>query len=325
MHVHPEIAALRGDKPMQRRILSRMQAARAEWLNRPEVEALRRDMEQYGAGGELGQCRSLAQAISDPDKGLQLVDGWRRILVAALKEEPLGEQPYDYRCSAGFSRIQLLRVGRATLSVVAYERREESATTVPQSVLFEDNESHELALAGSAQTSLHQLEETPGGAHILKSRSTNWKAGGSIVCRDASASRQVLKVNGALLVLQLSRPPERPKPSREVRLSDGKVIQTASGNKAASQRLMALAVLGASGHDFAIGAMTERALDPSEDTDVRWEAVRQALAMDVQQGMALLSRLGVGEEGDLQRAAIDLERRLLATRPDLAHFLEEAA
>ena len=312
MQVHPEIAALRSDRFAQRCIQARMQAALSGWKRSEQVAQLAEDLAQYGAGAEISRCPSLAPIVSAHGDALALVNGWQAAMLGALNCEPLGEIPHIYRYSPGLSRMQLLASGRAALSVMAYERREAPAPAIPATALFVDGESYEVVLAGSASGTLHELDA--GAAHpaTVTSEPVHWTAGDRIILRNGECARQVTQVEGCMVVLQLTRTPPKPRPTREFRLSDGALLRRASGDKAASQRLMALAVLGAMEHAPARQAMSARALDRSEDSDVRWEAVRQALALDTAEGMGLLADIEARTGDPLQCAAADLHEQLLA-------------
>ncbi|MEL7320312.1 MAG: hypothetical protein AAFN04_16940, partial [Pseudomonadota bacterium] len=97
--------------------------------------------------------------------------------------------------------------------------------------------------------------------------------------RPQTQARHVLSVSRSLLVLQLTREPTRPAPTRLVDVETGETLRVASGDKSASQAVMALGVLGALGEVGSLPVMEATALNPSEDPEVRWEATRQLLAL----------------------------------------------
>ena len=116
-----------------------------------------------------------------------------------------------------------------------------------------------------------------------------------------------------MVLLQLSREPERPRATREIDLVTGNTIRMASGDKSASQAVMALAVLGSLEYEQAVTALEKTALNDHEDADVRWEAVRQCLARDARTGMCLLanlaSRKGDALSGPARALNTDLNQR----------------
>lgn len=310
MHVHPDIAARRGDKLAQRRIRKAMIDAKLAWQGNPSVKCISQDLERYAKGRALDACPSLHSIIFDRTEAMRTVSAWIEPILAALRDHPLGEAPHLYRCSPGLASVQLLTAGRAALNVVAYERRAEPRT--PVSAVFADREATEMVLSGIASVTYHRLEGETGP---VETSDMHWKPGMRIEMCGARHARQVVAVESTLLLLQLTREPDEPRATREFRLSDGALLQTVSGNKAASQRVMALAVLGAMGHGPALDAMGERALDREEDPDVRWEAVRQSLSLDPIAGVRLLGRLKREATEPLAKAASALEAQLMSRPP----------
>ncbi|QFT77247.1 hypothetical protein [Erythrobacter sp. THAF29] len=317
MQVHPDIAALRSDRLAQRRIRAAMSGALTAWREADECKALLYDLARYAAGEPLCDCQFLERLMSHNRAATGLISDWLGRMLGVLRTEPLGEVPHLYRCSKGLSSIQLLKSGRAALNLVAYESLE--CARVPETALFADRESVELVLTGEGCGTFHRRDEATGRIETSQSR---WMAGDRIVLSGRQEARQIVSVGGCLLLLQLTREPERPEPSQEFRLSDGTILQSASGDKAASQRLMACAVLGAMDHRPALAAMEARALDPQEDPDVRWEAVRQALALNSGAGMRLLAGLRMDASDPLSGVAGSLERQLFGSHPELS---QEAA
>lgn len=320
MHVHPDLAALQSDPASQRRIEARMKAALADWRSGEQSKVLGREIAHYGAGIELAACPALDALFTDQQGAYLFAADWISTILHVLRGEPLAEVARDYRWSQGLSSMQLLRSGNAALSLVAYERRPTDDALHPETVMFVDSQSHELVLAGSASGTFHRRNSM--GAKI-RTTAKRWTVGDQIVLTGPQTARQIVQVDGAMLVLRLTRAPERPCPASEYRLSDGTLLQSASGDKGASQRLMALAVLGAMDHAPALEVMAGRALDLDEDLDVRWEGVRQLLAMNTARGLAVLHSLGNDARDPLHKPASDLARDLLASQPALSGLMTE--
>ncbi|MEO1490147.1 MAG: hypothetical protein AAFR88_12045, partial [Pseudomonadota bacterium] len=282
MIVDPAIAALRRDQAMQRRIAERMERTAAAWRSLVQVDAIEQDIARYARGEALGDCARLAAIMENHAAAARFVDGFVTSMIAALHHEPLGEVCFSYTCAGGLSRIHLISTDQAALSVLAYEPLEHRAGS-PVSAVFADRESVEIVVSGAGSGAFHALKR--GGA--LQSKNRSFAAGDQMVCRAGSETRQIHSVSETLVILQLTRDAQPAGPTREVDLNNGKVLKTASGDKAASQALMAMAVLGAIGHHDAFDIMEQVALTAHEDADVRWEAVRQTLAMDAGRGLAL--------------------------------------
>ena len=137
-------------------------------------------------------------------------------------------------------------------------------------------------------------------------------------------ARQILKVERSHLLLQLTREPERPAPTRLVSLETGETQHTASGDKSASQAVMALSVLGALKTRASLEGMEETARNLAEDQDVRWEALRQALGLDTACGLKLLTELQDGIDDPLAIPAGALSAQLFKAQPELRDLTTEA-
>jgi hypothetical protein len=138
-------------------------------------------------------------------------------------------------------------------------------------------------------------------------------------------ARQIIAVTQPVLVLHLSRTAAAPQPSAEIALADGRCLKTISGCKRTSQQIMALGVLGALKHAAAVPAMAARARDLSAARELRWEALRQCLALDTRAGLALLAALADNDADPLAAPARALQRQLAASHPALAALIHEAA
>lgn len=312
MHIHRDIAALRSDFPAQRRLQAAFKRASDAWHLSEPVAEFRRALAGYADDGVLANHPTLANLVGNHAAAQGFADDFIVRFVAALRAEPLGEVPFGHSTGAGFSRMQLLNCDGATLSICAFEKRPEADP--PQAVRFVDCETHEIILAGSAQGALYRRLGT------LTCEDREWRAGDVISCQAMTGSRHFQKVDTTLLVLQLTRKPVRPAPSIELRLTDGALLREVSGDKCASEQVMALCVLGALGSDPA--PLVQFARDTGHDREARWEALRQVLSIDSARGFALLCEIA-GEQADtLARPAADLRAKLAADHPQLRLLAE---
>ncbi len=121
------------------------------------------------------------------------------------------------------------------------------------------------------------------------------------------------------MLLQLLRTPAEPQPSREVRISDGAVLMQSDGDKRISQQALVMAVLGEMGRMDAVPTIAEMA---SEGPDhLRWEALRQVLAMDTLAGLALLETISQYPGDGLCEPATALKSDLLRQYPQLRELV----
>lgn len=315
MHVHPDLARLRQSLPAP--ILA--DAALAQWRARPDAAAAIAGLAGFAGGAALEDVPALHHLLTHAAAAAALAGGLVEALMPAMRAEPLAQLALGHACSPAVARLALAGQGRAALTLVAHARRD---AAMPVSALFEDGVAHEIVLAGAGEALVHRLD----GAGLTTRRialapGTQLYRGGT---RD---TRQIIAVSQPLLLLQLTREAAQPCPSREIALADGKLIKTISGSKQASQQMMALCVIGALGHAAALPVMATLARNQGGERDLRWEALRQSLAMDTRSGLELLAALAGGLAGDgddpLQPEAAALQTRLAAACPDLAPLLAQ--
>ena len=290
-----------------------MQDAKAIWRSSAVVAPVERDLAAYAGGASLDDCPALHELMHGHAQARSFAQGMARQFAEALRCEPLGEVPFRHRSSGGFTRLQLMQERGAMLSLCAYEPDRQAEPT--QSVLFVDASLHEIVIAGAAQVAVYRLDGLD--APLIDTQKRRWQAGEGIALSPRREARQVIRVEQTLLTLQLTRTPERPRPTHEYRLADHALLKTTSGDRRASEQVMALGVLGALGDRRCIAPMTTFALRGEGDTDARWEAVRQVLAMDAGAGMELLDQLAGRASDALCAPASDLAASLRRQHPQL--------
>lgn len=331
MLVHPAIAALRRQTASQRRAnqnhASVMHKAQDSWLDQKSTERFAADLAQYSAGAKLEACSNLAGLMTNLELANEWVNSFLSMMISAHRAVPLSEPPFAFRASPGFATVQLLKKGRATLTLAAYEPLE--AVEEPTSAVFSDRSSRELVLKGAAFGLTHEIVDSGSGEAAqdasVRTRRMNWHIGDTIETRALIGARHVVRVKRSLLLLQLTREAKQPQPVREVELASGAVTRTASGDKSASQAVMALAVLGALRDYSALDVIHQTALNPDEDPEVRWEAVRQALGLGAVRGMEILETLVKRTDDALSKPAAALKEQLVTNRFDLQEAWEKDA
>jgi len=321
MKVHPDIASLRSGNAVQRRDNAQKQlnleSVYRDWLALDQVHHIRDEMAQYAAGRELSDCSALAELVSDLSIANGFIQQVQAPFLQALQGKILGEVPFRYKASGGLAMIRLMEAGGATLSLAAYEPLD--AMQEPKSALFSDRDVRELIVNGVGLAWRHRLDQSGQ----LQSEKLPLQAGQCLRQRANCETRQIVNVERSLLVLQLTREPVRPQPMREVDLSSSTVLRVASGDKSASQALMALSVLGALGSHASLNVMEHTAFHSGEDVDVRWEAVRQVLGLDAKRGLQVLGSLSERLDDPLAKPASSLRDQLLSARPELKNLSKE--
>lgn len=318
MRIDSAIAELRRDPAPQLEAQAALEAARDAWRATPAIAVLFAELDRYGAGEGLGDCPRLECALTDLRDARALVDPLVARLIAGLAAHPLGHSPLRHQYAPGLAVIQLALAGRAALSLLCYEARPPKYAAAA-SVCFAGGERHELCLAGAADARFFEvLREEPGRAD-LDCENRRLAAGDALVFAGARHTRIVDRPLGRLVLLRLSRTELAPPPAHEYRIVDGALVHRASGDRAESRDEMAAAVLGAMGRGDAAPVLARIALGSASD-HLRWQAIRQALALDARAGFTALSSIARDPADSLAAPAGALRASLVERHLALAEW-----
>lgn len=310
MHIDDRIAALQGSPALQRRCADAADGAIARW--REENRAILLDLQKFANGAALEELPDLGRTVSNPGVACSFVDRWVSVFCTLLRKEKLSQVPFRHGQSDKLVTMQIATTDRASLSLLVYEAMEtvHSAPTA----MFVDREIHEIVIAGKGQArriSIYDQQVVQTCEPLV--------AGSVTIMQGSNSTRQIVGVEGRLVILQLSRVPERPDLSFTVDIASGRVLRRACGDKWASRQEMALAVLGAMNRSDAAATIARLAASVAAD-HLRWEAVRHALALDPVQGFAALHEIGNSPHDRLAGPAKNLADSLAAAHPQLARM-----
>lgn len=312
MRIDPQVAALRSDKALQRRLRLMMEDARCEWLKQPFISKIDAELAEYDAGLPLASLHGLSQLLRDHGTAARLVAQWCALFASRMKVEPLAQIPFRHGHSKGLSTIQLIGGSGASLSLLTYEELDSSPS--PKSALFADRDQLELVISGTGKAQIHQHCRAKHTA--IQSVELTLSPGVRVDSSGPMLTRTISAVEGAMVLLQLTRTPHNPSPSCELRLDDAELLRQASGDKAASACEMGIAVLGAMERSDAAPAIA--ALIAEGPDHLRWEALRQTLGLNPHIGFAALTRMTRNRADPLNAPAKALHAQLLKSHPRLA-------
>lgn len=319
MRIDPSIAALRGGADRQRHAQARLERIKADWLAAPAMAAALQAFERYGDGAPLADCPALAALVSEPGAARAAVDALAGAMIDGLEESPLGHVPFRHQYADGLAVLQLARSGRATLSLMQYAPPEGAA--VPDSVCFTDGERHEICLAGEARARHVSIAGKPSDEVRLDCRAMPIESGWRRSFAGRGETKIVDRVRGRLVLLRLSRQAAEPLPSLEYRLADGVLLHRAAGDLRESRQELMIALLGRMGRHDAAPAIAR--LTRAGSDSLRWQALRECLALDSARGFRALSRMARDASDPLHRPACTLRGDLLARYPRLAGIESE--
>ncbi|MEO6040585.1 MAG: hypothetical protein ABIP41_01680 [Croceibacterium sp.] len=312
MRIDPAIAALRADRGLQRQAQAATIAGFAAWRDEPGARAALAELAQFGQGAPLERCPALEALVTGPDAGGELAQALCRALATTLAQQPFGHPPLRHGFDGAVSTLQVAHAGRAHLVLHARESGVYSFTRAA----FSDALRFEAVLAGSAEARIVRR-----GAGGLSFETLALTAGTRLALDLASEALQAVAVSRRLVSLRLHRFAAEPEPTHEYSLADGALAHRSSGNLAASRHAMIVAVLGRMERAEAAPVLAAIAREPGE-TSLRWEALREGLALDTAQGFAALLAVARQAGDPLSAAAGALRAQLIETHPQLA-ALEE--
>lgn len=317
MRIDPAIAAMRRDPALQRRAQAALIAAGDEWRERPAVAALHADLARFAAGEPIEACPALDALFTGGGAASELVDGVCRRMTAVLEREPFGQPPFRHGFDGEVSTLLLARSGRAHLVLQA---REPGHWTHPTAA-FSDALRYEAVLAGEARARVIRLEHSPDGAGFS---SENFALGpGTRLALDLSCEAlQVMAVGHRLVMLRVHRFDSRPRPSREYALADGKLLHRAAGDMRTSRHEMMVALLGRMERREAAPEMAAMACEAGDDS-LRWQALRECLALDTAAGFRALGQVARRSGDPLAAPAGALRAQLVEAHPELLALEDE--
>lgn len=312
MRIDPAIAALQRDPALQRQAQQAMIEACQAWRALPVVAPLVDGLEPYGAGAALEQCPALEAAFTTPHDATAMAGALADRFSELLVQQPLGQMPFRHAFDGAVSTLLLARAGRA--QIVLHAR--EPGQWAHDQARFSDGERHEAVLAGAAAAQIVR-RATPAAGHPLHAERIDLWPGARLALHLAEEALQVTQVDRRLVALRLNRVADDPGPTRFHAHDDGRLLHQSAGSIAVSRQEMMLAILGRMGRTDAAPEMALLARETGADESLRWQALRECLALDTATGFAALTAAARDGADPLCAQAGALRARLLETYPQL--------
>lgn len=322
MRVDPEIRALRVDRAPQARAQAAMVAACNAWRGEQGVDALLSQLGEFGQGAQLEDCPVLDTLFTGAGAAEGLIDALCRHFSNALQSAPFGHPPFRQGFNGTSSTLLLASTGRAQLLLQA--REPGNYAQDHDSVCFSDALRFDAVVAGSGQAQILRC------ANPDAERAQIWAepialAQGARLGLDCQAETLLLdSVDRRLVTLRLHRTAQNPLPTREYCRATGRLLHQASGDLATSRKEMMAALLGRMQRVEAAPVLKEMALEKADDgarrwpdNSLRWQALRECLALDTAQGFGALSEMARREADPLAAPAGALRAQLIEQHPQL--------
>ncbi len=290
-----------------------MVAACDAWRAEARIAPVFADLRKYGGGAALPECASLGRLFAPGAEAEDFVGRFCAAYTRALLGEPLGQLPFRHDFDGALSTLLLGRSGAAQLTLTSLEPGEYEAA----SVTFSDGQGHDAIIAGAAQA--REIRRGQDGA--LAHREMRLEAGRRLTFEFSRRVLLVSRIERRLVTLRLQRAAAVPGPVREYALADGAPLKQAAGAIRDSRHEMMLALLGRMKRGEAAPVMAEIARESGPES-LRWEALREALALDTAQGFAALCAVSRSPLDPLAASAGALRAQLIEAHPRLRAFAE---
>jgi hypothetical protein len=320
--IRKELQALRSDDAPQRQAQAELGHAVEAWRVNPRCRLIEAELANYAGGSALAQLPILTGLFSpDSPAARTLVDELIAMLAGQLGDRPLGQVPLRSSTDGTLSTLILASAGKAALVVQAVDGQALARRSAGATISFVPGETWEHVLSGSAEADLVRITATrPGGAILASVPCALFP--GQINHRDgASESLQLRSVRATLVTLKLQRRLVAGATSREYRRDDGTLVHQAAGSARESRLELAAALLGRMGRKDAAPLLVAMA-EEQGGRSLRWQALRECLALDTAQGFAVLCRIAARSGDPLAEPAGALRAHLLETYPQLQELAE---
>jgi len=318
MHVHPSIAALRSDFAPQRRAQAAMKAAIESWRAEPGIDQFMTQFAAFGHGAALEDCPDLEAVFTQTGEASRLMHLMSRHFIRAFTAHPLGQPPFRNGFDGNAGSMLLARAGRAQLIVQARE----PARLEHAGYVFTDALRYDAVIGGKADARIVRIIENGTPTVGFSEERLMLEPGCQMAFDLASEALLIDHVEERLVMLRLVRNRTNPGPMREFDAATGTMQQQSAGTIATSRQEAIIALLGRMQRTEAAPCFAQVALDEG-DTSLRWQAVRECLALDSEEGFRALSRIALRAGDPLAGSAGALRAQLLENYPEFLQMEAE--
>jgi hypothetical protein len=324
MLIRSELQALRGDDAPQHLAQYRLAEVTQRWSEHSGASVAAAELARFAAGAELEDLPFLAALFAPGDpSAAEFVAGLVAVQTAQLAARPLAQVTLRHYCDDVVSSLIIARHGTANLVVQAIDGAGLARKPEPAAVNFSPSETWEQVMAGSAEVERVLLVgQRPGGAVLT--REPMRLLPGMVSHRFGQSEAQLLRrVPGSLVTLKLQRRIGADDVVRQYSLADGNQLHQSAASPRDSRLELTAALLGRMGRRDAaplLAAMVEE----EAAAPLRWQALRECLALDTGPGFAALCRLAAHPDDPLAAPAGALRAQLLESYPQLGALQDGA-
>ena len=317
MLAHPAIAALRSDDAPQRRAQAALGAALEQWRSTPMVRTAEVELARWSYGADLEDLPLLSALFAEGDAAARFVSALVGVILQELTRDPFGQSPLRHYIDDAVASVTVLRHGTTVLTLQAIDGLALGRKVAPASVRFVPCETWEKVLAGSAAAERIALSgPRPGGVQL--DRQPLAIDDGSVLHRRGQVEALLLHlVPTTLVTLRLQRRTACSDITREYALEDGALLHQAAGTPRDSRLELTAALLGRMGRRDAAPLLAAMA-EERGNVSLRWQVLRECLALDTGKGFATLCRIARDDADPLAAHAGALRAQLIEAHPQLS-------
>lgn len=292
----------------------------ADWQSLPDISPVLAAIERFGQGEALEKCGALAELFSgESSAAAQFVRSFTACGLAGLRDHPLGQLPLPHGTRTAAPALVLASSGRASLALAAYDGSVLDTMPPPKTAKFVPRETwiHVLDGSGTADLVLLRDEEVEAGRGVLHAGSIELQPGTVAYRYGRRQALQVRSARGNLVLLRLQRRFADLEPAREYSVPDGALVHQTAARAEDTLFELAVRLLGRMGRRDAVAPMVRIAsgvADREAGESLRWQALREALALDSAAGLDLLAMLATSPGDPLAGPAAALRASLLENR-----------
>lgn len=273
------------------------------------------ELEAYGTGAPIEACPVLEAMFTGSGEAERLMQLMSKHYCRAIADNPIGHPPFRQGFDGVSTSILLARTGQAQLMIQA---REPGAMENP-GYIFCDATRFDAVLAGAADARIVRISERGDQAARFSEETLSLHPGHRFALDLSSETMVVDAVQSRLVVLRLLRTAEEPEPGREYDAVSGNLLHQSAGRIGTSRREAIIALLGRMGRADAAPEFA-RIARCEGDLSLRWQAMREALALDAAHGFCALAEVARRSDDPLAGQAGALRAQLLETHPQLAQL-----
>lgn len=294
------------------------------WSNDPAVAPLLAELARYGSGGELSECPGLWSLITAGADGAGFARGAASAATQHLRAAPLALWPWRHFSNGVLHSVTIAAEGDASLSLAMVDGTTWRAVrdpAAPDLAAFQPGTLHAVVVGGTASGRILCNRSVDPARAQIDSKPITFASG---VAFTISGEREALAldaIDGLLMTLRLYRRPAGNAPARQFDVASGALVHQTAGEQGDSRAELMMALLRAMDRSDAAPALA--ALARSGAPPVRWQALRECLALDSATGFAVLVEVAAQADDPLCAPARNLAESLAAQHPALAQMREE--